>query len=655
MSEKDHCVGCTACDVSVHQSTCEMYDRTTKLGISTVFDRYQEQQPQCTFGMQGICCQLCSHGPCRITPKAPQGICGATADTIVARNILRLTTHGVAAYSHHLEEVARTLKATAQGKTPYKIQDEQKLRQVAGAIGLDTTKSTEELAIGLADAVLAELRKGADEPLALVEVFAPQTRKEVWQKLGVIPGGMLSELRDALTKSMTNITSDPVDLLLTTLRLAIATGYMGLVGTVTLQDILLGTPQIARTQADLGIIDPDMVNIVAHGHVPLVGTAVMQAAQSEEMQALARAAGARGIRVLGSMCTGQELLQRLGTSTGASAGAGEPVQVFAGQTGNWINQEFLVATGAVDLVMMDMNCSIPGLKAVADRFHTRLVSVDRILRMAGVEEHVDYEPEKVAQQAEELIKMAIEAYRNRGKDVFIPRHKSDVMAGFSVESIAGALGGSLEPLLGAIKSGAIKGIVAVVGCTNNRNGHDGMSVTLVKELIKRDILVINSGCVSSATQIEGLMVPEAAELAGEGLRGICKALGIPPVLNFGSCVDIGRIGVAVTAIAGALGVDPSELPVAASAPEYLEQKAVADGVFAVAFGLLTHLAPVPPVTGSALVTKVLTEDIESLTGGKVLVELDPVKAADAMEAHILVKRRGLGLEAGIDQVRGEKI
>ncbi|MCL4516289.1 MAG: anaerobic carbon-monoxide dehydrogenase catalytic subunit [Firmicutes bacterium] len=653
MSEKEHCVGCTACDVSVHQSTCEMYDRTTKLGISTVFDRYEAQQPQCTFGKEGICCQLCSHGPCRITAKAPQGICGATADTIVARNLLRLTIHGVAAYSHHLEEVARTLKATAQGKTPYRIQDEQKLREVAGAIGLDSTRPTGELAIALADAVLAELRKGADEPLALVEVFAPRTRKEVWQKLGIIPGGVLSELRDALTKSMSNITSDPVDLLLTTLRLAIATGYMGLVGTVTLQDILLGTPRISRTQADLGIIDPGMVNIVAHGHVPLVGTAVMQAAQSEKMQELARAAGAKGIRVLGSMCTGQEILQRLNVSGDQSTG--EQVQVFAGQTGNWISQEFLVATGAIDLVMMDMNCSIPGLKAVADRFHTRLVSVDRILRMAGVEEHVDYEPEKVAEQAEELIGMAVEAYRQRGKDIFIPRHKSDVVAGFSVESIAGALGGSLEPLLGAIKSGAVKGIVAVVGCTNNRNGHDGMSVSLVKELIKRDILVINSGCVSSATQIEGLMVPEAAELAGEGLQGICKALGIPPVLNFGSCVDIGRIDVAVTAIAAALGVDPSLLPVAASAPEYLEQKAVADGVFAVAFGLLTHLAPVPPVTGSALVTKVLTQDIESLTGGKVLVELDPVKAADAIETHILAKRRGLGLEAGIAQADGEKI
>lgn len=624
---------CSNCNVSCHKSTNEMYARTKGMNISTIFDRYQDQQPQCGFGMQGVCCQLCSHGPCRITPKAPKAICGATADTIVARNLVRLATHGAAAYSHHLEEVAETVKATAQGKTPYKITDEAKLRAVAGTLGLDTGKSTNDLAIELADAVLSELRKSSKEPLALLEAFAPETRKETWRKLGIIPGGVHSEIRDALTKTMSNIDTDPVDLLLTTLRLSIATGYMGLVGTVTLQDILLGSPQISTTEADLGAVDPSKVNILAHGHVPLMATAVLQVAQSEEMVKLAREAGATGIDVHGSMCTGQELMQRQTTSA----------RGFRSQTGNWLHQEYTVATGAIDLVMMDMNCSIPGLKDVADCFHTRLVSVDRILRMAGVEEHVDYEPEQVAAQAEELVKMAIDAYKKRGNDIFIPKYKSQVVTGFGVESILGALGGSLDPLLDAVKQGAIKGIVAVVGCTNNRNGHDTVGVTLMKELIRKDILVINAGCMSSAAQIESLMTPEAAELAGEGLKGVCKGLGIPPCLNFGSCVDIGRIGVAVTAIADALGVDPSQLPVAASAPEYLEQKAVADGVFAVAFGLLTHLGPVPPVTGSPLVTKILTRDVESLTGGKVVVELDPVKAAGLIEEHILAKRKALGI------------
>ena len=624
---------CSSCNVSCHQSTNQMYARTKEMNITTIFDRYQDQQPQCGFGMQGVCCQLCSHGPCRITPKAPRAICGATADTIVARNLVRLAAHGAAAYSHPLEEVAETIKATALGKTPFKISDEAKLRDVAGALGLDNSKETNQLAGELADAVLNELRKSGREPLALLQAFAPESRKEAWGKLGIIPGGVHSEIRDALTKTMSNINTDPVDLLLTALRLSIATGYMGLVGTVTMQDILLGSPQLSATEADLGAVDPGSVNILAHGHVPLMATAVLQAVQSEEMLKLAKEAGATGIDVHGSMCTGQELMQRQTTTA----------QGFKSQTGNWLHQEYTVATGAIDLVMMDMNCSIPGLKEVADKFHTKLVSVDRILRMAGVEDCVDYQPEKAAEQAVELVKMAIEAYKKRGNNIFIPKNKSKVITGFGVESILGALGGSLDPLLDAVKSGAIKGIVAVVGCTNNRNGHDSIGVSLMKELIKKDILVINAGCMSSAAQIESLMTPEAAELAGEGLKGVCRALGIPPCLNFGSCVDIGRIGVVVTAIANILGVDPSQLPVAVSAPEYLEQKAVADGIFAVAFGLLTHLGPVPPVTGSPLVTRILTEDVESLTGGKVMVEQDPVKAAVIIESHIVSKRKALGI------------
>lgn len=617
--------------VSQHASTREMYEWTKRQGLETVFDRYEAQQPQCAFGKTGVCCQLCSHGPCRITPRSPRGICGATADTIVARNIVRLAAHGLAAYSHHLEKVVRTIILAAEGRTPFVIQEEGKLRAIADVLGLDTSKPTSALAKDLAGAVLNDLRKGSDEPMALVEALAPDTRKRAWSKLGIMPGGAHSELRDALTKSMTSVNTDPIDLLMTALRMAIATGYAGLVSTISLQDILLGTPEIVRSSADLGVIDPEYVNIVAHGHVPLIGTAVVQASQTTEMQRLAREAGAKGIKVLGSMCTGQELMQR---SAHSATG-------FAGQIGNWINQEYMVATGAVDLVMMDLNCSTPGLKEVADRFHTKLVCVDRMVRMAGVEDIVDYDPATVGEQARELVAMGIEAFKRRGSRIFIPRHQQDVVAGFSMESIVGALGGSLRPLLGALADGLIRGIVAVVGCTNNRNGHDTTVIPLVRELVSRDILVVNAGCVSSAVQIEGLASTAAADLAGPGLRTICKALGVPPCLNFGSCVDIGRIGVVVTAIAAEMGVDPSELPIAVSAPEYLEQKAVADGFFAVAFGLLTHIGPTPPISGGELVSKVLTQDIEQLTGGRVLIEEDPVLAAKVIADHIESRRASL--------------
>ncbi len=627
-------------DPSVHDSTNAMLERAAAHGVSTTFDRYRAQQPQCGYGMQGVCCQLCSHGPCRITGHASRGICGADADTIVARNLLRLATHGAAAYSHHLEELARTLRAAARGETPFALADEGKLRQVAAALGLEADGPAAAVAEALAQAVMDDLRRESDEPLAFLEAFAPASRKAVWARLGILPGGVRAEVQDALTKSMTSIMTDPVSLLLTTLRLSVAAGYLGLVGTVTVQDILLGTPTPVRSRADLGVLDPGTVNIVAHGHVPLMGTAVLQAAADPDLLARARAAGAEGIKVYGSMCSGQELLQR---SAGTARG-------FAGQTGNWINQELLVATGAVDLMLLDMNCTIPGLKEAADRFHTRLVSVNRMVRLPGVSEAVDFVPQRSGEQARQLVEMAIEAFGRRRGEVFIPEHQAEVLGGFSVEAVSAALGGSLEPLVEAIKSGAVRGVVAVVGCTNNRNGHDHAAVTLTRELIRRDILVLNSGCVSSATQIEGLMDPAAAALAGPGLRAVCEGLGIPPALSFGSCVDIGRIGVAVTALAAAFGVDPSELPVVASAPEYLEQKAVIDGVFAVAFGLTTHLGPMPPVLGSELVTRILTRDVEELTGGRFLPEPDPYKAADLIQGVIDEKRRRLGLRVAEDDL-----
>ncbi|HHW10421.1 MAG TPA: anaerobic carbon-monoxide dehydrogenase catalytic subunit [Firmicutes bacterium] len=647
------CRTCHAVDrcPSAHRSTNEMYEYCRSQGIPTIFDRYQSQQPQCGFGMQGICCQLCSHGPCRITHRAERGICGATADTIAARNLLRLAVHGAAAYSHHLEEAIDTLKATALGSTPFRIGDSQKLQEVAMGFGINVAGQSErELALQLADRLLADMHKASREPLTSLSLLAPPSRREVWAKLGVIPGGILSEIRDALTKSMTSINTDPVDLLLTAVRLALATGYLGLMGTITVQDIVLGSPALTESWADLGVIDPEKVNIVAHGHVPFVGTAVIQASRDPEILSWAKEAGAKGINVYGSMCTGQELMQR----SAASAGG------FAGQLANWIAQEYIIATGAVDLVMMDMNCSIPALSTIAEHFPTRLVSVDKVVRLPGVSEHVDYAPEQVAAQARELIRMAIEAYRRRqngyrglgsqgnhhgnGRPApYLPPYKAKVLAGFGLESISRAFGGSLEPLLAAIADGTIRGVVAVVGCTNNRNGHDTTGLAIMQELIKNNVLVISAGCMSSAAEIESLMDPAAEARCGAGLSRFCREAGIPPVLNFGSCVDIGRIVLAVTRLAALLNVDPSRLPVAVSAPEYLEQKAVADGIFAVAFGLLTHLGPVPPVAGSSLVTRVLTEDIEGLLGGKVLLEQEPKAAAAAMIEHIEAKREALGL------------
>lgn len=619
--------------VSEHESVLEMYEKTSEKNIPTVFDRYEAQQPQCSFGMNGVCCQLCSHGPCRITRKASMGICGAKADTIVARNLVRLACHGVAAYANHLKTAAKTLRATAEGKTPYKIRDEGKLKWLASALGINTNRPPNEIALDLSNVLISELERDSETPSKMVEVFAPKSRREVWKRLGILPGGPLHEMMDAMTKSMTSVDTDPVDLLLTGLRLGVSSVYVSQVGLEMAQDILFGTPVPTQAEVDLGIIDPEYVNIVAGtGHKPFVAVAMIEAAKTGKMQKAAREAGAKGIRIYGQGETGQELLQRIPQD-----------EVFSGYLGNWITQEFMVATGAIDLVLMDMNCSIPGMKNVADHFHTRLVSISNLVRMEGVEENLDYTPEKAAEQAKELIKMAVESFKKRRGESHVPKRITKVTVGFSTEAVLSALGGKLEPLLEAINKGQIKGIVALVSCTTCKTGHDQATVALAKELIKRNMLIVCGGCGSSALELGGLTTLEAAEMAGEGLQSLCKSLKIPPVLNFGTCTDTGRIAMAVAAVAEALGVDPSQLPAAVTAPEYLEQKAIVDAMFSLAFGLFTHIGPVPPVAGGGKVVKILTTELENITGGKVCVEQDPVKAAQAIQEHIENKRRLLKL------------
>lgn len=620
-------------NVSINASINEMQKKIDSDDGMTVFNRYEARKPICTFGGSGICCHLCSHGPCRITPSAPFGICGANADTLVARNWLRQAAMGASSYSYHLEEMINTLKEAARGSTIFRISDEAKLYAFAEKLGFKTEGvSPHSLAIDIADFLLNELRKSSDEPSRVAIAFAPKKRLEVWKSLGILGGGLNSEIRDDMVRTATSINSDAVDLLLKSMKLAISTNYTCL-AIEMLHDIVFGTPAIVDTKADLGIIDRNTVNIIAHGHEPMMGVAVIKVAQYPEMQALAKAAGASGIKVYGSMDTGQELIQR--------AGAG--AKGVEGQLGNWASQEFILATGAIDLVMADMNCTLPVMGEYAAKYGGRIIPVSKLVRTQGNgSTPVEYTPSGVEDQAKEIIRMAIDSFKAR-KAVNIPGHSSRAVVGFSLESIAGALGGSVEPLLNVLKAGNVKGIVAVVGCTNCKNGQGKVSTALVKELIKRDILVVSSGCVSSDFQAQGFCDPAFADSAGEGLKAICKSLGIPPVLNFGTCTDISRIYLVVSAIADALGVDVPNLPVAASAPEYLEQKAVVYGTFAVAGGLFTQVGPIPPVTGSALVTKVLTEDVEGLTGGKVNVEQDPVKAADAIYAHIMSKRQKLGI------------
>lgn len=621
--------------VSAHVSVRDMYNRVHRDGLTNVVDRFESQQPtRCPFCSKGLSCQLCSNGPCRITKMADRGVCGIDANGMVMRRMLMRNLLGIATYTFHAKEVAKTLKATAQGKTPFKIKNKEKLIEIAQLFGIDTSSNIEDVAMAVADFIIEEINKESDEPSKMVEIFAPESRKKRWRELGIFPGGPLHEILDATASCLTNVDGDYQSLAKKALRLGLACTYGSLICLELGQDILFGVPKPHESEVDLGVLDENYVNIMPSGHEPFVGAAIIEAAYKKEVQRMARNAGAKGLRVVGSIETGQELQQRFLKDN-----------VFVGLIGNWLSIEYALATGAIDLFAMDMNCSMPSVGLYGDKYNATLVSVSKLVRIPGVDRHVDYKPENVEEQAMELIKLAIENFKKRrGKKSYIPKRKRKVVVGFSIEAVLQVLGGSLDPLLEAIKKGDIKGIVALVSCTTLRNGgQDVTTLAVARELIKRNILVISAGCGNGAIQVGGLASLDAIDLAGDGLKKFCKKLNIPPILSFGTCTDVGRITMFVTAIANALNVDPSELPVAVTAPEYMEQKATIDAIFAVAYGLYTHVAPVLPITGATDLVKFLTEDVESLTGGKLAMENDPVKAVDGIEMHIMKKRKALGL------------
>lgn len=625
--------------VSYHDSVEEMLLRIREDGMSNVFDRWTEQEKiRCKFCLQGLSCQLCTQGPCRISEKGGQdkGVCGIGPDAMAMRNVLLRNIMGAGTYSHHAYEAFRTLRATGQGKTPFKITDVDKLKWMCGMVGIDNNQDTNQMAIQLADFLEKEMSKDPEEPSVMVEVFAPKKRKQIWKDLNIYPTGVVHEEQNCVASCLTNVDGDHVSLAKKALRLGLSTIYTAQIGLEMSQDILFGTPYPHEVNVDLGIMDPDYVNIVFNGHQPWAGVATILKARTPEVQQKAKAAGAKGLRVVGSIETGQELIQRF-----------EIDDVFTGLMGNWLTIEPLLATGTVDVLAMEENCSPPAIDMYAKEYQITLVAVSTIVNLPGLNHFIPYNPGEVDAMADKLIELGIENFgKRKGKITSkVPVKIQKAIAGFSTEAVLKALGNKLDPLVDVIVAGKIKGVVALVNCASLRNGpQDWNTVTITKELIKRDILVVSGGCGNHALEVAGLCSPEAANQAGEGLKEVCKALGIPPVLSFGTCTDTGRISMLVTALADHLDVDIPQLPIAVTAPEWMEQKATIDAVFALAYGAYTHLSPTPFVTGAPKLVKLLTEDIEGLTGGKLALGDDPVQAAADIETHIISKRKGLGLQ-----------
>lgn len=630
--------------ISYHESVLRVYrERIKPDGMTNVWDRFEAQglgsdpDKRCPFCMGGVRCDLCSNGPCRAdAEKDKRGTCGIKADGMAMRMMLLRNVLGASTYHYHTEQTVKTLKATAAGRTPFAISEPGKLRDFAGRLGVDTAGSDPEVAARLCDFVTADFNRKADEPSVIVEALAPPERKETWRNLDIFPGGIYGEMLRATSSCLTNVDGYYQSLALKAMRMSVAMAYQSQLVNEFGMDILYGLPRPHMMRVDLGVLDPKYVNALPNGHEPFLGFAMVQLARTPEWQEKAKAAGAKGLRVIANIETGQEMIQRW-----------EMDDAFYGFTGNWIMQEAVLASGCVDLFACDMNCSMPIDPLYAEKYSFKLVPVSDLVVFEGVDERIDYVPEQAAAQAAELLEMAIENFKTRSKSVepVAGLPVSEAVVGFCAESILEALGGTLDPLLEAIKGGAIRGVAGLVSCTTLRDtGQDVHTVAVAKELVKRDILVLSMGCGSAALQVAGLCLPGAAELAGPGLKGLCEALGVPPVLSYGTCTDTGRVADLIASISSALGGVPvPDLPLVACAPEYMEQKATIDAVFALAFGLYTYVNPVPFVTGAPDLVHLLTADLPGVTGGVLHVETDAVEAADNMLAHIESNRKKLGL------------
>jgi carbon-monoxide dehydrogenase catalytic subunit len=618
---------------SIDKAAQEMIALMAEKGQQNAWDRLDAQSPQCGFGKQGICCRICAMGPCRITKKAPLGVCGADEDTIVARNFLRAIAAGVSAHSDHGRTVAEVFIAGAKGQAKdYKMKDTTKLFKLAEELGVKTKdRSVNEIAVDVGEIALAEFGKPVGTQLMARR--APQPRQEIWKKLGVTPRAVDREVTESLHRSTMGVDQNYKNILTHASRVALADGWGGAMLATELQDVLFGTPYPGTGEVNMGVLKKDEVNIIVHGHEPILSEMIAVASQDEELLAKAKKVGANGINVSGTCCTANELLMRHGI----------PI------AGNFLNQELVIATGAIELMAVDVQCVMQGLTQVAKCYHTKLVTTTDKAQMPEVE-HVSMDEHNALDCAKELVQTAIDNFKNRG-DVYIPKEKNAAVGGFSFESINYMLGGrfraSFRPLNDNIINGRIRGIAGIVGCTNPKMPQDYTHTTLVRELIKRDVLVLTTGCATIACGKQGLTNPKMAlELAGPGLREVCEAVGIAPVLTCGSCVDNTRLLVSCSELVreGGLGDDLSELPVAGACLESVSEKALAIGQYFVASGLLVVFAKeTMPILGSKNVCDYLFEGIKKDLGGHWAIESDPVKAAEMIIQNIESKRDALGI------------
>jgi carbon-monoxide dehydrogenase catalytic subunit len=607
-----------------------MLDKAAEMGEKTAFDRVDEMKP-CPIGSKGICCKNCGMGPCRLTKEGQVGICGATVETVAARNFARAIAGGAAAHSDHGRDLCFVLHGAATGEAPgYQIRDEFKLREVARDLEVETEgRSKEEIAIDVADKALAEFGRQSGELLFLSR--APKKRQEIWRNLRLAPRGVDREIVEIMHRTHVGNDQDAEHILDQGLRAAIGDGWGGSMLATDISDILFGTPNPLVTKINLGVLKEDEVNIVIHGHEPTLSEMIVAAALEPKMIDYAKSKGAKGINLAGMCCTSNETLMRQGVPS----------------AGNFLDQELAVLTGAVEAMVVDIQCIMQGLVAAAEGYHTHIITTSPKVKITGAT-HIEFDEHRAPEIAREIVKMGIDNYPNRGP-AYIPGITEDLVPGFSHEYIRYMLGGyyrgSLRPLNDAIMAGRLRGVAGVVGCNNPRVVHDEAHFEIVKEFLQNDVLVVQTGCGALCNGKYGLLQGEAMNYAGPGLREICETVGIPPVLHMGSCVDNSRILTVLAEMAteGGLGEDISDIPGVGLAPEWMSEKAISIASYCVASGAYTIMGVKSPVEGSETVTDLLGRGWESKVGAKLEFEPDIARTIQKSLDHIDKKRAALGL------------
>ena len=616
-------------------ATERLLETGKKVGADSWQQRVKNQTPHCGFGEAGTCCRICSMGPCRITPKAPRGICGCDVHGIVARNYLRFTAGGSATHSDHGRSIAHTLYLASESGN-YQVKDPEKLKRIAAEWGIETEgRDIYDVAHEVAETGLMEYGKPFGTQRFLKR--APEARQKIWEEQGIAPRAIDREVSQSLHMTHMGCSSLPEALIRQAFRAGLSDGWGGSMMGTEFSDVLFGTPKPIDTEGNLGVMEKDMVNIVVHGHDPSLSEMVVMYAQDPEMIALAKEHGAKGINVCGVCCTANEVAMRHGIP----------------MAGNFLQQENVVLTGACEAIVVDVQCIFPALGPLSKCFHTKFITTSPIARMPD-SDFIEFHEETAGENAKAIVKMAIENFDNRNQDlVFIPELKTKCTVGYSVEAIKKCLDGvtnshvdelgTTKPLIDCVKAGVLRGAVAMVGCNNPKVRPDTFHIELMKKLLENDIIVIVSGCSAQAAAKAGLLDKEAAQYCGEGLKRVCKLVGIPPVLHMGSCVDISRMMILAADIAKDWGIDICQVPVVGCAPEWMSEKAVSIGNYVVATGIETFLGVNPYTKGSSEVEGLLQGGVQDWVGAKFVVDTDLDSLCEKMMACLEEKRAALGI------------